>query len=134
MSNQGIIRFSRASSLLFGVLALGALFVGWYYLDAPFGKPVPILFQPLFLVIVAACLFRAAWVAWFRWSPLAVRHVVGTLFFFVTIGLCSIVHPALALFVLIFCYVAYRLTSGKIARIIFATDSAVATGSNSQST
>src|SRR5262245_13548180 len=38
---------------------------------------------PLFF---AAFFLRAAYLSWFRWSPLAIRHLVGDIFFFVTVS------------------------------------------------
>jgi hypothetical protein len=73
----------------------------------------------LFLFIIVAAFLRAGYLAWFRWSPLAVRHVMGALFFPLTLWLMWAVPPPFGWMVLPICYVAYRLAAFQWSRCEF---------------
>jgi hypothetical protein len=115
------------------VLGLNQLFVSGT-------NTLPLLLGSL---IVGIPLLRAAFLILFRWSPLAIRHLVGTIFFFATVvgipllvvgelatlstlrgdywnfmGFDWIIIPA-TVGLIPFSYVLYRITAWELAKRIF---------------
>jgi len=79
-------------------------------------------------MILGAFFARGAYLVWFRWSPLALRHVVGDFVFFITL-FCTFWLPSYmptglgpypAICSLPVCYVGYRMISSGLNRRAFA--------------
>jgi hypothetical protein len=84
-------------------------------------------FQIVVSLVLALALLRAAYLSWYRWSPLAIRHLVGCVFFFVTL-FCVFYLPArvpsgwgifVFLLALPVCYTLYRLIVYMLSRRAF---------------
>jgi len=78
----------------------------------------------------AAFFLRAAYLSWFRWSPLAIRHLVGDVFFFITVssflGARNLMPPLGALWYFValpVCYTTYRVIANLLSRRAFSTSS-----------
>src|SRR5688572_19979013 len=78
---------SRAVGLFFWVCGVGIVAICFVPADAisPVMAAFPRWITAAVLLILASGLFRTAYLSWFRWSPLAIRHIVGGMFFFVTL-------------------------------------------------
>jgi hypothetical protein len=84
---------------------------------------------PILWFLLGVSLARASYLAWFRWSPLAIRHLVGGVFFFVTLAgayyVASIAPGAWGTFcflgVLLVFYASYRLITVALSRFAFPT-------------
>lgn len=103
------IRWS--ASLVCCLLALSAVILAVWMGTAFFWIPT------LPLAVVAAAFFRAGYLVFYRWSPLAIRHLVGALFFLLTVWLITVVRePKRCLGVLIASYAVYRFVALQWAR------------------
>lgn len=77
-------------------------------------------FSSILLFVFGTAFLRAAYLVWFRWSPLAVRHLVGAFFFLITLSLIWFVPDGDGLVVFPICYLVYRLVASQWARSEFA--------------
>jgi hypothetical protein len=83
------------------------------------------------MLLLASIFLRSAYLALFRWSPLALRHVVGGIFFFITLlsffYLPSHVPISWGGFtfvaILPICYILYRLSANILSRSAFPKSS-----------
>ena len=132
MKPRSIQICGRCAGAILGLSALG-LIARCFISLAPL--PPVVVHGPRSLVIgtslfFAAFFLRAAYLSWFRWSPLAIRHLVGDVFFFVTVSSCFVVPtiaPPLGLpwFVLALpvCYTLYRVIAHLISHRAFPINS-----------
>jgi len=132
MNPKTIQACARLGGLIFGacgVASIVACFVISKALPPPLPDSVAAPTWPfiLSLLLLAAGFFRAAYLAWFRWSPLAIRHAVSGVFFFVTLfGLVYLpfhvptgwgIFTFLAAFPV--CYVAHLIVAHALIRCAF---------------
>ena len=88
MNPHRIRKWCRAIGLLLGAGGMIAvamcLILPWPSTESiiTFSRWLPVFL----LLLLASFLFRAAYLTWFRWSPLALRHVINAVFFFVTLA------------------------------------------------
>jgi hypothetical protein len=107
---------STLAAVLSCMLAIGAAGAAIYRWLHPPGDPL----APVMLLLLVPAFLRAAYLAYFRWSPLAVRHVIGALFFILTVWLLFTVRNLAWWTILIACYVLYRIASFQLSRYAFA--------------
>jgi hypothetical protein len=125
--------FSRGVGLILGICGIAAVVLCLIPPSPPAATGIT-TFQltgvPLWLFL-AAVFLRSAYLACFRWSPLVIRHVVGGVFFFITL-LCIYFIPSrlptgwgiVSLYlVLPVCYVIYRIVAKKVSRYAFPASS-----------
>jgi hypothetical protein len=132
MNAPKLIHISRTCGVLFGALAAVTVITA---LDSLFGlsytSSLPLHSAPAILLLLAAALLRASYLAWFSWSPLAIRHIIGTLFFFLTIWLICLA-PLSAAFVFPVCYATYRFIAWRLSRYAFSADTHATPSSNTR--
>ncbi len=133
MNSPTLIQIGRTCAVLFAALAaLVIITAADSFFGLSYTSSVPLQSAPVALLFLAAALLRAAYLAWFRWSPLAVRHIIGTLFFFLTIWLISLEPSFDALIVFPICYAAYRFVTWRFCRYAFSADTDAKPSSNSR--
>jgi hypothetical protein len=122
MKRLSLNRLAQILGSIFGLLGLVTLVMAVRPLlgfsDGTFWSTPP---YSLFLLIVAVALLRAAFLGCFRWSPLAVQHLVGSTFFFITIWLLSVVRSYAFWFVLPLCYTLYQFAARRLSRYVFSS-------------
>jgi hypothetical protein len=74
----------------------------------------------ILLFVFGTAFLRAGYLVWYRWSPLAVRHLVGAIFFLITRTLMWVVPDGGGLIAFPICYFAYRLVALLWSRFAFA--------------
>lgn len=111
---------------IFGALfCLLGLVAGGMALRPPLSlAPVlwPTQVSTIFLLVVSVALLRAAYLACFRWSPLALRHLLGIVFFFFTVWLLT---NSRSWILLALCYALFRFTTSILSRYIFPPSNGV---------
>lgn len=121
--NPRLIQISgQSAGAVLGVGALG-LIAGCFF-SSPF-NPVGIGISLFF----AAFFLWAGYLCWFRWSPLAIRHLVGDVFFIITVLTFSNYQnlpfglgvPWLVLALPVY-YALYRITAHVLTRRAFPTN------------
>ena len=125
--------YTRGVGLILGVCGVAGIVMCFVTPKPPPLNSIstPRWFDSLILLILASAFLRAAYLAWFRWSPLAIRHVVGGVFFLITL-LCLFYVPfhaptgwGLFSFLAAFpvCYILYRLIAYSLSRYAFPPSS-----------
>jgi hypothetical protein len=131
MNAQTLMQISRVCAALFAAFAAVAVVTAVDSLSGfSYTSRVPLHSAPAILLFLAVFLLRAAYLAWFRWSPLAVRHIVGTFAFFLTIWLVALSPGFATLVAFPVCYVAYRFWSSRLARYAFPANTSAMPCSN----
>jgi hypothetical protein len=116
---------------LVGLCFLPAMLVGLYH---SITEPYPLMILvAAFALAISAYLMYVAYLVWFRFSPLAVRHVCGALGFYVLTLVPRLLDLSrnpdrpwmgfalLGSFVAV--YIAYRFASHRLSRLLFPESS-----------
>jgi hypothetical protein len=124
---RGLIRVSGLLAALCALVAAGmGIKLLLRFAERSFGFSQ---LEGLLFFALAALLLRATYLAWFQWSPLAIRHGLAVLFFFptlcISVGLSTLARGgwiyALFLLSIIAGYLLYRYTSAVLAQKVFTT-------------
>jgi len=114
-----------------GVLsALGAIAAFIY--GASFLRPTKAPIVAAFWFVLGCTLLRGAYLEWLHWSPLAVRHALGTLFFVPSVALTLLSYRllldyshsvrlpwalAVPCVVILICYFLFRITAARLSKV-----------------
>lgn len=121
------------------MLCVGLLMAGTVFRQAGEHRVAGLAFGGIMLAVAVYALY-VGWLAWFRLSPLAVRHVCGVLGFLVLMVPSHFMRPAmlqhdhdrdmwipLAYFgSLLLVLFLYRLASERLSRLLFSADAPAA--------
>ena len=129
---------TRCAAVLSSLGGIAALFYGVRYLSqCTFARPADFFVFVLAtpgpaLLLIGCTLLRGAYLAWFCWSPLAARHLVGALFFIPSIAaIAATIHLApggwwklaASMTVLAVCYCLFRITATWLGKAAFKEQS-----------
>jgi hypothetical protein len=126
-----VMRIAGTLAGLMGFCLFSAMLVGLY--SSITERDLRMVPFAVFSLAISAYLMYAAYLVWFRFSPLAVRHVCGALGFCVLMLLMQLPDWSripdqpwmefafLGSFVAV--YIAYRLASNRLSRLLFPESS-----------
>ena len=118
--------FMRAVATFSGLVAFPWLCVGPFMLYQAFAKADRLMIGlTIFPLVLGLYFLYVAYIVWFKFSPLAVRHVCGMIGFYALMLLTKLPPdrtsqaPLLFLGGLIVAYFIYRATTRYFSRVIF---------------